>query len=59
MFSIKAKEELGKLFMNMALASKENYSLYKFIFGLILWLLFTISGLLILNRLKSDEVKKL
>ncbi len=66
MFSNKAREEIGKLFINMALASfvfailqpflkDKGFSLPDFIFGFILWLSFLIIGFVILNSIKEEK----
>ncbi len=66
MFSNKAKEELGKLFINMALASfvfailqpilQNNQTVVNFIIGITFWLIFSFIGVLFLN--KADKIKE-
>ena len=66
MFSNKAREEIGKLFINMALASfvfailqpivsEKGFDLIEFTFGFILWLSFLMIGASLLNTLKGEE----
>jgi len=66
MFSKKAKEEIGKLFMNMALASfvfailqpilQNTQTVINFIIGISFWIIFSSIGILFLN--KTDQQKE-
>ncbi len=65
MFSNKAREEIGKLFINMALASfvfailqpflKNEQTTLNLIIGILFWFLFAGIGILFLNKTKEEN----